>query len=194
MFMCGAVSLACMDQASWARELAERLLAGPLPRRWAHSQGVGRKAESIADVFGKDASVLVAAAWLHDIGYAPELAASGFHPLDGARYLRDVVRADPVVCSLVAYHSYADIEARHRGLADELAEEFAPVSGALSDALTYCDMTTTPDGTPTDVETRLAEIRSRYGAGHLVAESMSEAGPQIVEAAEKVAELIDARR
>jgi hypothetical protein len=31
--------------------------------------------------------VLVAAAWVHDIGYAPELLATGFHPLDGARYL-----------------------------------------------------------------------------------------------------------
>jgi hypothetical protein len=37
----------------------------------------------------------VAAAWLHDIGYAPAIAESGtgFHPLDGARYLRDKMRA-----------------------------------------------------------------------------------------------------
>ncbi len=35
---------------------------------------------------------LVAAAYLHDIGYAPELAITGFHPLDGARHLR-VTRA-----------------------------------------------------------------------------------------------------
>jgi len=26
---------------------------------------------------------LEAAAWLHDIGYAPDLVVSGFHPLDG---------------------------------------------------------------------------------------------------------------
>jgi hypothetical protein len=98
------------------------------------------------------------------------------------------------VCSLVAYHSCADIEARRRGLADELAEEFVPVGGMLADALTYCDMTTTPDGESTDVSARLAEIRGRYGAGHLVAESMREAGPHIVGAAERVTELIDARR
>jgi integrase len=29
---------------------------------------------------------------LHDIGYSPELADTGFHPLDGARYLRDGLR------------------------------------------------------------------------------------------------------
>lgn len=34
-----------------------------------------------------DRDLLVAAAWLHDIGYAPELRDTGFHPLDGARHL-----------------------------------------------------------------------------------------------------------
>jgi hypothetical protein len=30
-----------------------------------------------------DRPVLIAAAWLHDIGYAPGLPETGFHPLDG---------------------------------------------------------------------------------------------------------------
>ncbi len=38
---------------------------------------------------GADAGLLEAAAWLHDIGYLPELARTGLHGLDGARYLRD---------------------------------------------------------------------------------------------------------
>src|SRR5258708_7014074 len=117
-----------MDRAS-ARHLTEQLLAEPLPRRWAHSQGVGRKAESIADAFDNAADLLVSAAWLHDIGYAPAVATTGFHPLDGARYLRDVVGAENRLCALVAYHSCAHIEARNRGLADELAAEFEPVGG-----------------------------------------------------------------
>jgi len=181
-----------MDRAS-ARHLAEQLLAEPLPRRWAHSQGVGRKAESIADAFDNAADLLVSAAWLHDIGYAPAVATTGFHPLDGARYLRDVVEAESRLCALVAYHSCAHIEARNRGLADELAAEFEPVGGVLADALTFCDMTTTPDGKPTDVEARLAEILSRYGEGHLVAESISEASPCIVGAARTVSGFIAAR-
>src|SRR5438270_7883679 len=61
-----------MDRAG-ARGIAERLLSEPLPRRWAHSVGVGRKAEAIADVFGSDADLLVSAAYLHDIGYAPRV-------------------------------------------------------------------------------------------------------------------------
>lgn len=182
-----------MDGAS-ARGIAGRLLAEPLPRRWAHSVGVGRKAESIADVLGGDADLLVSAAYLHDVGYAPNVAVTGFHALDGARYLRDVVGAEARLCSLVAYHSCAHIEARHRGLADELRAEFEPVGGTLADALTFCDMTTTPDGEPTDVEARLAEILSRYGEGDLVAESISEASPCIVNAARTVSALITARR
>jgi hypothetical protein len=188
----GTVSLGSMEQVTWARGLAERLLAESLPRRWAHSQGVGGKAESIARVLGDDAELLITAAWVHDIGYASAVAATGFHPLDGARYLRDVERADSLLCSLVAHHSCAHIEARLRGLADELAAEFEPVGGVLADALTFCDMTTTPDGEPTEVEARLAEILARYGRGHLVAESISEARPHVVGAARKVSRLISA--
>lgn len=175
-----------MEHVQWARDTARRLLAEPLPRRWSHVQGVGRKAESIAHIVGDDADLLICAAWLHDIGYAPHLAETGFHPLDGARYLRDVEHADKRLCSLVAYHSCAHIEARNRGLIDELVAEFDPVDGVLSDALIYCDMTTAPDGAVVSVDMRLAEIVSRYGDGSVVAESISEASTYIATASERI--------
>lgn len=183
-----------MDLLTWARSLAEQLLAEPLPRRWAHSQGVGRRGELLADVLGDDAELLAAAAWLHDIGYAPNLAKTGFHQLDGARYLRDIEGADPRLCSLVAHHSCSCIEARHRGLQSTLLAEFEPVGGLLADALTYSDMTTTPDGHVTEVEDRLSEILERYGDGSIVFESISEASPLIIGAAHKVNELIGSQR
>jgi len=170
-----------VEHVQWARDLAERLLADPLPRRWAHSQGVGRKAESVAHRVGADAELLVAAAWLHDIGYAPDLVKSGSHALDGARYLRDVAHAGARLCRLVANHTYAIVEARRRGLATELATEFPIIDGLVADALVYCDMTTSPDGDPIDVEDRLAEIAARYGPGSLVADSKAEARPRILE-------------
>ena len=157
------------------------MLAEAIPRRWAHRQGVGRKAESVAHLVGDDASALVAAAWLHDVGYAPDLVATGMHQLDGARYLRDVAQADDLVCRLVAHHSCAVIEGRNRGLSDQLTSEFPLVGGLVSDAMTYADMTTTPDGEPVEVEQRLAEILARYGDGDLVAESIREASPLIIE-------------
>ena len=42
-------------------------------RTWAHVQGVADRARSLAPVLGADADLLEAAAWLHDIGYAPGL-------------------------------------------------------------------------------------------------------------------------
>jgi putative nucleotidyltransferase with HDIG domain len=73
-----------------------------LPRRWAHVQGVAARAHSLAPVLGADADLLEAAAWLHDIGYAPGLADTGLHALDGARYLRDTQHADAMLCRLVS--------------------------------------------------------------------------------------------
>lgn len=183
-----------MDLLPWARALAEKLLAEPLPRRWAHSQGVGHLAEVLADVLGDDAELLAAAAWLHDLGYAPELITTGMHQLDGARYLRDVEGADPRICSLVAHHTCACIEARNRGLHAELEAEFPPVGGRLADALTYCDMSTTPDGELTDAKDRLAEILERYGDGTLVFDTMTEATPFIFEAVGRISALISVRR
>ena len=138
--------------ASWAQQLARALLQEPLPRRWAHVQGVAARARSLAPVLGADADLLEAAAWLHDIGYAPGLAVTGFHPLDGARYLRDAQHAGTMLCRLVAHHSCAIIEAGERGLADVLGLEFEPAPQVLSSALTYCDMTTSPDGEHVPVE------------------------------------------
>lgn len=175
-----------MDQVEGARDLARQLLAEPIPRRWSHSQGVGRKAESVAALVGADGPALVAASWLHDVGYSPDLVATGMHQLDGARYLRYVARADDLVCRLVAHHSCAFIEARNRGLADQLAAEFDPVEGMLSDAITYADMTTTPDGERVEVEQRLAEILDRYGPEHLVARSIREAGPLIIGSVQRI--------
>jgi HD domain len=168
--------------AAWAQDLARTLLADPLPRRWSHVQGVAAQARSLAPSLSPDVDLLEAAAWLHDIGYVPELAATGLHGLDGARYLRDVQHAEPLLCRLVAHHSCAVIEAEERGLAHVLTREFAPPPRPLADALTFCDMTTSPDGEHVQVTRRLAEIHDRYGSAHLVSRSIRRATPLILEA------------
>ena len=172
--------------AAWAECLARTLLADSLPRRWAHVQGVAARARTLKPSLGADADLIEAAAWLHDIGYLPELAATGLHGLDGARYLRDVQHAEPLLCRLVAHHSCAVIEAEERGLAHVLTREFAPPPQPLADALTFCDMTTSPDGEHVQVHHRLAEIHDRYGTGHLVSRSIRRATPLILEAVGQV--------
>ena len=77
-----------------------------------------------------------------------------------------------MLCRLAAHHSCAIIEAGERGLADILSSEFDPAPDGLSSVLTYCDMTTSPDGELVPVGQRLAEIHDRYGPGHLVSRSI----------------------
>jgi hypothetical protein len=177
---CALSSLDHVNQADWAEEVARQLLEVPLPRRWAHVQGVAAQARSLASILGADAELLEAAAWLHDIGYLPELVDTSFHPFDGARYLRDVCHADPALCRMVGRHSCAIIEAEERGLADELAREFPPSDPVLSDALAYCDMTTTPNGCVVSVGDRLSEITERYGPYNVVTRFIRRAEPYLI--------------
>ncbi|MBC3190984.1 hypothetical protein H7X46_07905 [Pseudonocardia sp. C8] len=100
-------------RAGSARDLARRHLAGALPRRWRHVQGVARRAEAVAGHLG-DAEGAVLVAWLHDVGYAPSLAVMGFHPLDGAVALREL-GAGERVCGLVLDDVQAALERRGRG-------------------------------------------------------------------------------
>jgi predicted hydrolase (HD superfamily) len=175
-----------MGDAEWARGLARSLLEGALPRRWAHTQGVAAQAVSVAPILGQDADLLAAAAWLHDIGYSPALVDTGFHPLDGARYLRDVEQADERLCCLVAHHTCAIFEAEERGFADELVSEFPQRRDELTEPLIYCDMTTGPDGQRLSVDERLEDIFRRYGPAHVVSRSISRAAPTLAAAVETV--------
>lgn len=183
-----------MNHGSWARSLARQLLAESLPQRWAHTIGVGSKAESIAHVAGPDADLLISVSWLHDIGYAPSAASTGFHPLDGGRYLRDVAGADADVCRLVANHSCAIVEARNRGLGDTLAAEFPELPGLVADALLFCDLTTAPSGECTDFVSRLAEVRRRFGKDSSIGRSVEESRPHILRSIERVTSLLSSHR
>ena len=59
-----------------ARELAGSLLS-PLPDRRAHIQAVAAQAQQVAGtVPAGDRDLLIAAAWLQDIGYAAEITPS----------------------------------------------------------------------------------------------------------------------
>lgn len=173
--------------AKWACAVAEAELREPIPRRWAHSQGVERRAAEAARILADDAELLTSAAVLHDVGYAPRLAVTGFHPLDGARFLRDVHDADERLVRLVANHSFALLEAEERGLREVLEAEFPLLDDQrLVDALVYCDMTTTPDGEVSSVDARLAEITARYGSDSVVGRFIRRAAPDILAAVGRI--------
>jgi HD domain-containing protein len=183
-----------MSLTAWAEDVARSLLEQPLPRRWAHVQGVASAARSLSTILGNNAELIAAAAALHDIGYSPSLRDSGIHSLDGARYLRDVQQADGMVCRLVAHHSCAIIEAEEYGLAADLAREFKPAPRRLADALIYCDMTTGPDGQRMTVGQRLADVRVRYGPSHPVTRALRPSAPELIAATARVTRELSARR
>jgi predicted hydrolase (HD superfamily) len=163
-----------------AREIARLKLEVPLPRRWRHVQAVAAKAQLASTaVLPDDRDLLVASAWLHDVGYSPDLVDTGFHSLDGGRWLRHE-RVDDRIASLVANHSCAWMEAEERGLDAILDAEFPREKSAVADALCFSDMTTGPDGQDFEILERLAEIRSRYGPDHLVTRFIIRAEPEMV--------------
>jgi putative nucleotidyltransferase with HDIG domain len=175
--------LTVVIMVSEAREMARCVLAEALPRRWEHVQGVAGKAKRVSASLALSGEVLGSAAWLHDIGYAPEAVAKGFHPLDGARYLAGLGAPERVV-NLVARHSNAILEAELRGIGD-LVAVFPDEGGSLRDALWYCDLTTSPDGRPVSSADRIAEIKERYGPGHIVTRFITDGAPELLAAVER---------
>lgn len=173
-----------------AWETAGDLLATALPRRWAHSRGVCYRAGLIGPhVADGDGALLAQAAILHDVGYSPRIAVTGFHALDGARYLQSR-GFDEHVVGLVAHHSCAMVEAELRGIGDQLGE-FACAPARLTDALIFCDMTVSPDGQQVDADERIAEVVERYGHDSLVGRFMRQAAPDLRVATRRVATKLD---
>ncbi|HEX6675074.1 MAG TPA: HD domain-containing protein [Actinomycetes bacterium] len=161
----------------WAEAKASTLLSD-MGDRWQHVQAVAAQADEVGQVLNSedDRAALLAAAWLHDVGYAPSIAATGFHSLDGARYVRRL--GHERIAGLVAHHSAANFEAELRGLSAELAE-FPDEASTATAALAYCDMLTGPTGNPVSLRKRIAGVKRRYGAGHVVYRSMVRARPEL---------------
>lgn len=151
-----------------AMAAASRLLAG-IGTRFEHTQAVARQAERARHLLPppwRDA--VVDAAWLHDVGYAPEITSYAFHPLDGACFLAS--EGWPAeVCRLVAWHTRAGTEAALRGLTPELEGLFRAPPARAQAVLAWADLTSTPEGGRCTVTERIAEILGRYPADSTVA-------------------------
>jgi predicted hydrolase (HD superfamily) len=131
-----------------------------------------------------DGEVLLAAAWLHDIGYSAALHDTGFHPVDGARYL--AVGGWPSrIVGLVAHHSAALCVARVRGFAAEIGA-FAREESLVADALIYADQTVGPDGRVMTVEDRLADMLRRHGPDSPNAAAHDQRAPLMLAAVRRV--------
>jgi hypothetical protein len=167
-----------------ASHLARHLLAG-YPERWEHTRGVAGRAVYLARAIGgDDPSMLIAAAWLHDIGYADPLVDSGFHPLDGARYLSGSGWPS-LIAALVAHHSGARFVAAAHWLSRALSA-YPHEETALGDALTYADQTTGPYGRRMTVKQRMAEMLDRHGTDSPNAAAQHLREPYLLAVADRV--------
>jgi hypothetical protein len=160
------------------------------PDRLAHSRGVARRAQFLTlTVEPHQARLLVAAAWLHDIGYAAGLRKTGFHPLDGAWHLR-AIGWPPAICNLVAHHSGARFVARVLDLDGELnAYPFS--QDHVSDALTVADQTTGMHGEAMNTEDRMSAMLERHGPDSANARAHHQREPYLRAAADRVAKRLD---
>jgi hypothetical protein len=167
-----------------AREVAESCLRD-MGDRWLHVQAVGLSAEQLQKRGYDVSNAVIMSAWLHDVGYCESVVATGFHPVDGAKWLLDQGAPSGVV-ALVAYHSAAHFEAEERGLGDELARFPEPDPDQL-DVLTLMDMSTSPTGERVAVNERLAEILARYPEEHPVHRAVSRSRGYLAESANRAA-------
>lgn len=143
-----------------AERTARRILKDDR-QRTAHVEGAARAAAHVArDCEPGIAASVVAAAWLHDIGYAQPLVRTGFHPLDGALHLAGQGWPDDVV-RLVAHHSHAAMLAPYYGVTDHLTV-LDPVPGPASDLLTFADLVAGVDGSGTTIRARIDQMRARH--------------------------------
>lgn len=164
-----------------ASDLAARHLAD-MGSRWAHVQAVGRLADSLA-AQGRVSSDVATAAWLHDVGYAPELVHTGFHPLDGAEFLQGLsVQAN--VVGLVAHHTGAAYEAAERGLSGALAALPIPDPTDMEE-LNLLDLVIGPSGSPTSPSARLSEVLERYPANDPVHRAVAVSRPALLAGADR---------
>lgn len=143
-----------------ARDLVTEVV-GAATARWYHSQAAAQAAGDISRLLpAEERRLLVAAAWLHDIGYHHPTPPTGFHPMDGALLLRDS-GWPPRLVALVAHHSEARFTAAARGLLAQL-ERFPREDGPVADGLVYADMSAAAHGGRVTMHDRLADVRHRH--------------------------------
>lgn len=150
-----------------AEEKAREYLASSLPHRWQHTHAVATKAADLAKKAGlsnKDSALLLSAAWLHNIGYAPTTPRLyGFPPLDGAELVASW--GEPELAALVGWHGLAAEEAILAGL-DGMLMKYPCPNGIVPDLLGYADLTTSSGGMDVSPRDRFEELLERHPSGH----------------------------
>ena len=144
-----------------AHALARQLLS---ERRYHHSRGVAQQVARLARLTDQPREarrLLLACAWLHDVGYG--LGPGELHSLAAARALRHA--GHETMARIVAHHSGSALAARLDGR-PPVENEFPVPQGLdadLSALLDIADLTTSPTGAAVTPGRRLLEMAERRG-------------------------------
>lgn len=132
----------------YASDCARANLESTSTGAWDRSQRAAGHASNAVRHLGRPrGDIIIAAAWLHAVGESPDLARTGFAPVDGALYLLAEGWPAPVV-NLVAYQSQARLLASAFDATGQLAL-FERIQGWPSDILDYsCVMALSEDRLP----------------------------------------------
>lgn len=156
-----------------ARALAADVLRDD-PATLEHSSRAARAAAAAAyRIPSSRAAEVVAAAWLHDLGYAPQLQRTGFHPLDGALFLMSHDWPERIV-RLVAHHSLASLEAPFYGVGHHLGV-IEEVTGVDADILISADLVSGEGDPAPTIDARLEAMRLADMERSLVPEDVRQA-------------------
>lgn len=156
------------------------------PERLRHILGVAERVrQSAREINARrqygavDETVAYCAALVHDIGYLPLARDTGFHPLDGYRFLCAHGAAE--LARRIVAHSSSPEEARLRGLS--LPEGTEDLAAHL---LTYWDVRVKQGGEVVTYEERRRDILDRYGEESVVGRANGLARPRILRIIERI--------
>ena len=148
--------------ARYARECASMLLAGR-EAALARAETAARTVEAAAKALRRPRpEMLVASAYLHDIGTSEQAVRSGLPSVDGAVELLSMGWPDPVI-SLVAHQLQSRMIARYLDAGPQLAL-ITRIQGWPADILDYAILTTGADGAIRPVEEGLAAVEREQAA------------------------------
>lgn len=155
-------------------------------KRLTHIQAVAASVrQSVIDLNhsgytpGIDTAEAYCAALLHDIGYVEDLALTGFHPVDGAVFLRS--SGYPRLAELIIGHSNSPEQAQLRGISGVAAS-----ADIIAELITYWDVQTKQGGEQVTYEERLADIIKRYGEESAVTQAHLISRPRIQQIINKI--------
>lgn len=144
---------------------------------YKHIRGVAAQMNILVEQLGlqqEDKEKLMEVAYLHDIGYSKRVKQRGHHALDGAIFaLEHGLGEDVALCIMfhtAAYGEVKRISGKQLFLYNEAYKLLKENEKAkyFVDLITYCDLITEKDGTPTTANRRIFKMLARHEKNNVV--------------------------